>query len=108
MNADTDKSVPTIGVLALQGYVEPHRKMLERLGAGVVEVRSADELRQVDGLVLPGGESTTIGKLLDRFGLGDILKARAESGMPVYGTCAGLILMAKEIEGSDQHRLGLL
>src|SRR5438067_746514 len=102
MSAQPDESAPLIGILALQGDVEPHRKMLERLGARVRMVRSADELRGIDGLIIPGGESTTIGKLLGRFGLDTVLKQRAESGMPVYGTCAGLILMAKEIEGSDQ------
>jgi 5'-phosphate synthase pdxT subunit len=104
----TDDPGPLIGILALQGDVEPHRKMLERLGARVKLVRSVDELREVDGLIIPGGESTTIGKLLDRFGLDAPIRERASKGLPVYGTCAGLILMAKEIEGSDQHRLGLL
>jgi 5'-phosphate synthase pdxT subunit len=99
----------TIGILALQGDFEAHRTLLEeRLGVRTVLVRTADELRSVDGLILPGGESTTVGKLLDRFGLDDVIRERAEQGMPVFGTCAGLILLAHEIEGSDQPRLGLL
>ena len=99
----------TIGVLALQGDFEAHRKMLEeRLGVKTRLVRTAEEVEAVDGLILPGGESTTIGKLMDRHGIDEAIRARAEEGMPVYGTCAGLILMAKEIEGSDQLRLGLM
>src|SRR5262249_38128176 len=99
----------TIGVLALQGDFEAHRKMLaEQLGVRARLVRSPDELEAVDALILPGGESTTIGKLMARCGLEEALRARAAQGMPVYGTCAGLILMAKEIEGSDQPRLGLM
>jgi 5'-phosphate synthase pdxT subunit len=99
----------TIGVLALQGDFEAHQKLLEeRLGVHAVLVRSADELQKVDGLIIPGGESTTMGKLLERFGLANVIRERAGGGMPVYGTCAGLILLAKNIEGSDQPRLGLL
>jgi 5'-phosphate synthase pdxT subunit len=99
----------TIGVLALQGDFEAHKKMLEeRLGVSARLVRSADELEGIDGLILPGGESTTIGKLMDRHGLDTVIKERAAAGMPIYGTCAGLILMAKDIEGSDQLRLGLM
>jgi len=99
----------TIGVLALQGDFEAHRKMLEeRLGVKTRLVRSVEELEGVDALILPGGESTTIGKLMNRFGLDRAIRARAAEGMPIYGTCAGLILLAKEIEGSDQLRLGLM
>src|SRR5579862_4063363 len=71
-------------------------------------VRTAEDLTGVDALIIPGGESTTIGKLLDRHGLVQPVSERASAGMPMYGTCAGLILLAKEIEGSDQLRLGLL
>jgi pyridoxal 5'-phosphate synthase pdxT subunit len=105
----TEKDAITVGVLALQGDFEAHRKVLEeRLGVPARLVRDAGELSEVDGLIIPGGESTTIGKLLDRQALREPLQARAQQGMPLYGTCAGLILMAKEIEGSDQPRLGLL
>jgi 5'-phosphate synthase pdxT subunit len=99
----------TIGVLALQGAYEAHRKVLqERLGVDARLVRTAEEIAAVDGLILPGGESTTMGKLMDRHGLDAVIRERAEAGLPVFGTCAGLILMAKEIADSDQHRLGLL
>jgi 5'-phosphate synthase pdxT subunit len=99
----------TIGILALQGDFEAHRTLLEdRLGVRAILVRTADELRSVDGLILPGGESTTVGKLLDRFGLDTVIRERAGKGMPVFGTCAGLILLAHEIEGSNQPRLDLL
>ncbi len=98
----------TIGVLALQGDFEAHQRMLERLGIGTRPVRSADELEMLHGLILPGGESTTIGKLIARHGLEDPIRERAHAGLPMFGTCAGLILLANEIEGSDQLRLGLM
>jgi pyridoxal 5'-phosphate synthase pdxT subunit len=100
---------PVVGILALQGDFEAHRRMLEdRLGAEARLVRTADEIRAVDGLILPGGESTTVGKLMDRHGLDSVIRDRASAGMPIYGTCAGLILLAKQIKGSDQLRLGLM
>lgn len=99
-----------IGVLALQGDVREHSRALDAAGATPVEVRRADELAGVDGLIVPGGESTTIGKLLDRFGLLEPLIRRAEAGMPLWGTCAGLILMARDVTGRENapHRLGVL
>ena len=99
-----------IGVLGLQGDVREHERALERAGATPVVVRRPDEIASVDGVVLPGGESTTIGKLLDRFELLEPLRARALTGMPLYGTCAGMILMATEIEGPQAapHRLGVM
>jgi 5'-phosphate synthase pdxT subunit len=100
----------TIGILALQGDFDAHRKMLsERLNVATTLVRTPAELSRVDGLVLPGGESTTIIKLLERIGLDAALRARAEAGMPIYGTCAGMILLAKHIEDHrNQPTLGLL
>ncbi len=89
---------PTIGVLALQGDVLEHLRALERCGARAVTVRRADQLAAVDGLVLPGGESTTIGKLLDRFGLRLPIRARIDAGLPVFGTCAGMILLSDELD----------
>jgi pyridoxal 5'-phosphate synthase pdxT subunit len=86
-----------IGVLALQGDVREHVGALEATGVAAVRVRRRDELDSVDGLVIPGGESTTIGKLLDRFELLEPIRERAAAGMPVWGTCAGLILMAREV-----------
>lgn len=98
-----------IGVLGLQGDVEAHCDAVTRTGQAVpVVVRDRDELAAVAGLILPGGESTTIGKLLDRTGLGAAIAARARSGMPIYGTCAGMILLATAICGSQQPRLGLM
>ncbi|MBP2641817.1 MAG: Glutamine amidotransferase subunit pdxT [Firmicutes bacterium] len=97
-----------IGVLALQGAFREHRLMLERCGVQTLEIRKPEELDQVQGLVIPGGESTTIGKLMVEWGLMDKIKARAAQGMAIYGTCAGMILLAKEIVGSDQPRLALM
>lgn len=97
-----------IGVLALQGDYNKHIEMLRRLGVEAVPVRSPDEVRSLDGLIIPGGESTTIGKLMRRFGIDEAIVEKVEAGMPLYGTCAGMILMANDIEDSDQSRLGLL
>lgn len=100
---------PVIGVLALQGDFEAHRKALERLGVEGREVRTLEDLKHVDALILPGGESTTIGKLLARTGLDKAIRERAQQGMPIYGTCAGMILLARTIEGRpDQPTLGLM
>jgi pyridoxal 5'-phosphate synthase pdxT subunit len=96
-----------IGVLGLQGDVREHAGALEGAGATARVVKQADELTEVDALVLPGGESTTIGKLLDRFGLLEPLRERVAAGMPLYGTCAGLILMAGEIVGREDAPLRL-
>lgn len=98
----------TIGVLAIQGDVPEHTRALEDSGARVVPVKTRAALEAVDGLVIPGGESTTVGMLLERFGLMEPLRARIAGGLPVFGTCTGLILMAREIEGSDQPRIGCM
>jgi 5'-phosphate synthase pdxT subunit len=99
-----------VGVLALQGDVREHQHALEKARATPVFVKHPDQLGDIDALIVPGGESTTIGKLLDRFGLLDPIAEQAHAGMPLFGTCAGAILMAKEIVGRDDapHRLGLL
>ena len=89
---------PTIGVLALQGDVREHLAMLERAGAAAVAVRRPSELAQVDGLVVPGGESTTISKLARIFDLIEPLRHAVKDGLPVLGTCAGMILLADRIE----------
>jgi 5'-phosphate synthase pdxT subunit len=102
------RSEATIGVLALQGDVREHLTAVARAGADGVPVRTREELERVDALIIPGGESTTVGRLLERFDLMIPLRERAAAGMPLFGTCAGLILMAREIRGSDQPRLGLL
>lgn len=97
-----------IGILAMQGAFLEHQQALSRCGAEPVLVRTAGELETVAGLIIPGGESTTIGKLMKLFGLDVLIKKRAAEGMPVWGTCAGMILLAKEIADSDQPRLDLM
>lgn len=89
-----------IGILALQGAFVEHAAMLDRLGAEHFEIRQRRDLDQpFDGLILPGGESTTMGKLLRDLGLFQPLKERIQNGLPVFGTCAGLILLAKTVDG---------
>jgi pyridoxal 5'-phosphate synthase pdxT subunit len=88
---------PTIGVLALQGDVREHVRALETTGARTVPVRRPQELERVDGLVIPGGESTTMWKLARIFELLDPLRKRVEAGMPAYGSCAGMIMLADRI-----------
>lgn len=97
-----------IGVLALQGDFEAHERLLERAGAEPMQVRTREELESVDALVIPGGESTTIGKLATDYDLVDPLRKRAEAGMPILGTCAGMIVCAKRITEGDQPMLGIV
>ena len=98
----------TIGVLSYQGSVAEHLHCLSQLpGVTAAPVKTLEALEQVDGLILPGGESTTIAKLLDIFGLMEPLRQRILDGMPVWGTCAGMILLAKEIIGEPAH-LGVM
>jgi 5'-phosphate synthase pdxT subunit len=104
----TEHDRPAIGVLALQGDVREHLAALEQAGAAPVTVRRAEELAAVEGLVLPGGESTVISKLAETFGLLQPLRERVRAGMPVYGTCAGMILLADRIADprSGQQSIG--
>ena len=88
---------PTVGVLALQGDFREHIAVLNGLGANAVPVRRAEELDSIDGLVIPGGESSVMDKLARTFGLFDPLKARIAAGLPVYGTCAGLIMISDTV-----------
>ena len=98
-----------IGILALQGSVIEHRRMLEKLDIDVVEVRLPKDLDNIDGLIIPGGESTTISLLMEKYELDKKIVKRHREGMPVYGTCAGAILLAKEIVGEDKKSpLGLM
>lgn len=98
----------TIGVLSFQGSVEEHLACLQRLpGVRAIPVKTLPALQQADSLILPGGESTTISKLLDIFDLAAPLRERIVNGMPVWGTCAGMILLAKEIVGEPAH-LGVM
>ncbi len=96
-----------IGVLALQGAFIEHEQVLRRLGAQTIEVRLPKDLTGLDGLIIPGGESTTMGKLAVQYNLIDPLRALAQSGKPMWGTCAGMIFMSKDV-GSDQPLLKLM
>jgi 5'-phosphate synthase pdxT subunit len=98
-----------VGVLALQGSVVEHmRKLSDIEGVNASEVRTQEQLGKVSGLILPGGESTTIGKLLKEYGLVEPLIELAGKGMPVWGTCAGMILMAREIVNENYVHLGIM
>jgi 5'-phosphate synthase pdxT subunit len=101
-------TAPRIGVLAVQGDVREHLRALEAAGADATTVRRPAELEQVDGLVVPGGESTTMDKLVRAFDLHEPLRARIAAGMPAFGTCAGMILLADRIvDGTaDQETIG--
>lgn len=95
------------GVLALQGDFLEHVEVLRSLGVEAVEVRLPDQLMGLDGLIIPGGESTTIGKLAVAYGLVEPIRHMAKEGMPVWGTCAGMILLARDI-GRSQPLIGLM
>ncbi len=101
-------SKPVIGVLALQGDVVEHIAALNAAGAAAIPVKTRADLDRVDGLVIPGGESTTVMKLLARFGLGDPIKERVHAGMPLWGTCMGMIVAAHDVAGLEQPTLDLL
>ena len=95
---DAPDDAPVVGVLALQGDVLEHLRALHRVGARPVRVRTAADLEQVDGLIIPGGESTTIGKLLERFDMLEPLRKRILDGLPTFGTCAGMILLSTKLD----------
>ena len=99
---------PRVGVLALQGDVREHVAALRLGGAVVIEVRRPEDLDGLDGIVLPGGESTTMGRLLTVFELLEPLRARLRGGLPAYGTCAGMVLLAEQVRGGrpEQPLLG--
>jgi pyridoxal 5'-phosphate synthase pdxT subunit len=97
-----------VGVLALQGDFREHLAVIERIGHTGVEVRTPEELADVEALIIPGGESTTIGRLATIYGLIEPLKERIENGLPVLGTCAGMIFLATGTTGRDQPQLGVL
>jgi 5'-phosphate synthase pdxT subunit len=97
-----------VGVLALQGDFREHLKVLARLGVETEEIRTPEALARVGGIIIPGGESTTIGKLAVRFGLLEPLRQRIRQGMPAYGTCAGMIFLAAAITEGHQPLLGVL
>ena len=97
-----------IGVLALQGAIREHIKLLEKCSVEPVLVKFPRDLENINGLIIPGGESTTIAKLMKQYELDKAIKRRYKEGMPIYGTCAGAILLAKEILNSKQPKLGLM
>ena len=97
-----------VGVLALQGDFAEHVALLRRLGAETREVRLPSDVSGIHGLVLPGGETTTISRLIDQYGLRDPILSMAREGAPLWGTCAGLIAMARKTEGRDDPVLGLM
>lgn len=97
-----------IGVLAMQGAYKEHINILQDLDVSPVEIRNKNDLQNIDGIIIPGGESTTMGKLIRTLDIYDDLKEKIESGMPVWGTCAGMILLAKSICNDDTVHLGTM
>ncbi len=97
-----------VGVLALQGDFREHVRMLARIGVDAVEVRTPEELTSVDALIVPGGESTTIGRLASLYGLIEPIRERCAGGMPVLGTCAGMIFLSTNTVDHDQPLVGVL
>jgi 5'-phosphate synthase pdxT subunit len=98
--------VTTVGVLALQGDFVEHQSVLRRLGVDVRQVRAPEQLRDLEGLIIPGGESTTFCRLMQDFALYEPLQAQVKTGLPVWGTCAGLILLAQRATDLDYPTLG--
>ncbi|MED4207542.1 pyridoxal 5'-phosphate synthase glutaminase subunit PdxT [Neobacillus mesonae] len=97
-----------IGVLALQGAVREHMQSVEACGAEAIAVKHKEELKEIDGLILPGGESTTMRRLIDKYDFMDALKEFAAEGKPMFGTCAGLILLAKNLVGYNEPHIGVM
>ncbi|MGG3564887.1 pyridoxal 5'-phosphate synthase glutaminase subunit PdxT [Neobacillus rhizosphaerae] len=97
-----------IGVLALQGAVREHIRSLEACGVEAVAVKRKEELHDLDGLILPGGESTAMRRLIDKYDFMDALKEFSRSGKPMFGTCAGLILLAKQLVGYSEPHIGVM
>ncbi|MBF8983710.1 pyridoxal 5'-phosphate synthase glutaminase subunit PdxT [Lutibacter sp. B2] len=97
-----------IGVLALQGAFKEHIDMIKSLGHNGIEIRKAEQLNHLDGMILPGGESTAMGKLLKDFGIKEVLKDKIKNGLPVWGTCAGMILLAKKLDGDEDAHLKVM
>lgn len=97
-----------VGVLGLQGAVREHVRSIEECGAEAVVIKSKEQLDEVDGLILPGGESTAMRRLIDKYDFMDSLKQFAQAGKPMFGTCAGLILLAKTLKGYDEPHIGVM
>ncbi|KUP21095.1 pyridoxal 5'-phosphate synthase glutaminase subunit PdxT [Paenibacillus sp. DMB5] len=97
-----------IGVLALQGAVTEHIVSIEKTGAEGLPIKRVEQLEEVDGLIIPGGESTTIGKLMRKYGFIEAIRDFSGQGKPIFGTCAGMIVLAKRIAGGEDSHLGLM
>lgn len=97
-----------IGVLALQGAVDEHLKMINKVGAAGIAIKRKEQLSDIDGLIIPGGESTTIGKLMRKYDFVDEIRSFSLAGKPLFGTCAGLIVLAKEVDGDKESYLHLM
>ncbi|WP_159885287.1 pyridoxal 5'-phosphate synthase glutaminase subunit PdxT [Paenibacillus puerhi] len=97
-----------IGVLALQGAVAEHIALLQKAGAEGVAIKRTDQLSEIDGIIIPGGESTTIGKLMRTYDFIEALREFSRQGKAIFGTCAGMIVLAKEIKGQDEPHLALM
>ena len=100
--------MPRVGVLAIQGDFLEHRQVLERIGVDAPEIRLPHQLDDVDGLIIPGGESTTIVQLIDIYGFRKTLEAKSQAGMPIWGTCAGMIVIASSLSDRRPEPLGLM
>ena len=100
--------MPNVGILAIQGDVIEHRHALERIGAETTEIRLPDQLDGVDGLIIPGGESTTIVQLIDIYDLRDVIRDKVKSGLPTWGTCAGMIVLADRLSDRRPDPLRLM
>lgn len=97
-----------IGVLALQGAFKEHIVMVRQLGAEALPIRWPEQLKGLDGLIIPGGETTTIGKLMTEYKLGEEVQKLASEGVPLFGTCAGMVLLAKRVTGLDLQPLAVI
>ena len=100
--------MPTLGVLAIQGDFAEHREVLDKLGVESAEIRLPHQLDEVDGLIIPGGESTTIVQLIDIYDFRDTLTRKASEGLPIWGTCAGMIVISKRLTDHRPSPLGLM
>jgi pyridoxal 5'-phosphate synthase pdxT subunit len=103
-----DINMLKIGVLALQGAFKEHIRIIGEMGCEAIEIRKAEQLEGIDGIILPGGESTAIGKLLVDFNIKETLISKIQNGMPVWGTCAGMILLAKELDDDKNAHLKVM
>ena len=100
--------MPKIGVLALQGAVSEHLDSIRLAGGEGVAVKRTEQLADLDGLIIPGGESTTIGKLMRKYGFIEAIRGFSDAGKPIFGTCAGMIVLARKLEGGEEPHLSLM